>query len=354
MSAKNLAFIRRALLRWYDKNKRDLPWRNTKDPYAIWIAEAMLQQTQVRTVVPYYEKFLKAFPSVEALARAPQQRVLRFWSGLGYYRRAANLQLAARQLVRRHEGKIPRAFHELRSLPGIGDYTAGAILSIAFQQRYPALDGNARRVLSRIFMPAGDVALRDRAAKLVSSLRPGEINQALMDLGAVICTPRKPACNACPVADRCSARSRGALPTLEPKRNRIIVRNVAWPLIIVRHRDKILLRRRNAEDLLARLWELPGEEAAQPRELKIALQRQLRDLSIKIATPRRIGEIRHSITYRRIRAPIYVLDYRAPVKSRLPAPHWRWIRRSELDSYPMSSMTRKALRVFDSHEKSFS
>jgi A/G-specific adenine glycosylase len=353
MSANNLASIRGKLLRWYDKNKRDLPWRNTKDPYAIWVAETMLQQTQVKTVVPYYEKFLKAFSTVEALARAPRQRVLHLWSGLGYYRRAENLKQAARQLVRHHEGTIPRTYDELRALPGIGDYTAGAVLSIAYQQRYPALDGNTRRVLSRLFNLAGDRELRACAVQLVPLSNPGNFNQALMELGATICAPQEPRCAACPVASDCSARARRDL-SAPRNRTSAAFKRVTWPLAIVRHRGKILLRRRAANGLLARLWELPGGEIMQSERLETTLRRQLRDFSVKFSTPQRVGEIRHSITYRRIRAPIYLFESQSAVKIRLPASPWRWIQRSELSTYPMSSMTRKALRVFDIHEKSFS
>jgi A/G-specific adenine glycosylase len=352
MSAKNLSSIRRRLLRWYDKNKRDLPWRKTKDPYAIWVAETMLQQTQVKTVLPYYERFLKAFPTVDALARAPQQRVLRLWSGLGYYRRAENLRQAARQLVLHHEGEIPLNYDELRALPGIGDYTAGAVLSIAFQQRYPALDGNARRVLNRLFNLTVDTDLHTRALQLVPRSKPGDFNQALMELGATLCTPRKPNCGACPVAPNCFARSGNHLP--ERHRRARAIRDVTWPLAIVRQSGKILLRRRAAKALLAHLWELPGGEVRQRGKSETTLRRQLHDLSAEILAPRRIGEIRHSITYRRIRAPIYLFDHDPAINTRLPASHWRWVQTSKLGNYPMSSMTRKALRVFDIHEKSFS
>jgi A/G-specific adenine glycosylase len=353
MSAKNLASIRRRLLRWYDKNKRDLPWRNTKDPYAIWVAETMLQQTQVKTVLPYYERFLKAFPSVEALAQAPRQRILRVWSGLGYYRRAEYLRQAARQLVRRHQGKIPRDYDQLRSLPGIGDYTAGALLSIAFHQSYPALDGNARRVLTRIFNWTDDRALHDRAVRLVPVSEPGDFNQALMELGATLCTPRAPNCAACPVANDCAARLRNPLPVHSSARRQSRFKEVTWPLAIVRHRGKILLRRRAAGGLLARLWEFPGGETKPREKLENFLRRQLRALAARSAL-RRIGEFRHTITYRRIRAPIYLVDYQSALKIHLPAPHWQWTERSELADYPISSMTRKALRVFDVHEESSS
>jgi A/G-specific adenine glycosylase len=354
MAAKNLAPIRRRLLRWYDKNKRDLPWRKTRDPYAIWVAETMLQQTQVKTVIPYYERFLKAFPTVEALARAPQQRVLRMWSGLGYYRRAENLKQAARQLVRRCDGKIPRNHDALRALPGVGDYTAGAVLSIAYQQRFPALDGNTRRVLNRLFNLPDNTELQIRALQLVPRSRPGDFNQALMELGATLCAPRKPDCAACPVAADCTARVGSQLAAVSRRRSATAISAVTWPLAIVRHGGKLLLRRRAAKGLLAHLWEFPGGEAMKRNELETTFREQLRALPTEFATARKIGEFRHSITYRRIRAPIYLFDYHPATEMRLPAPHWRWIQRPHLTNYPMSSMTRKALRVFDIHEKSLS
>ena len=206
MPAKNLSLLRKKLLRWYDANKRDLPWRRSSDPYAIWLAETMLQQTQVKTALPYYERFLETFPSIEALARAPLQRVLRLWSGLGYYRRAENLKKAAVQVVRDHGGELPDDYHQLRRLAGIGDYTAGAILSIAFQQPYPAIDGNVRRVFARLFTITDEKLLRAMADRLVPKVRPGDFNQALMELGATLCTPKNPRCSACPVNRECAGR----------------------------------------------------------------------------------------------------------------------------------------------------
>ena len=354
MSAKNSSALRRKLLRWYEKNKRDLPWRKTDDPYAIWIAETMLQQTQVKTVLPYYDKFLKAFPNVDALARAPRERVLRLWSGLGYYRRAENLRSAARQLIRSNRGKIPRNYVELRALPGIGDYTAGAILSMAFRQRYPAVDGNVRRVLSRLFDLKNQTEVRARAAQLVPRSRPGDFNQALMELGATHCAPRLPNCAACPVNSECAARQSADFGRLLLSRKKNDFKDVTWPLAVVRRRGKILLRRRAATGLLARLWELPGGEIAKRERLEIALRRELQDSAGSFPAPRRIGELRHSITYRRIRAPVYLFDCPSPARIRLPGTNWRWAARSELDDYPLSSMTRKALRVFDLHEKTHS
>src|SRR5262249_5899325 len=208
-----------------------------------WISETMLQQTQVKTVLPYYERFLSVFPDIKALARAPLARVLRLWSGLGYYRRAENLSAAARQIVRQHGGKLPSDYSALRALAGIGDYTAGAILSIAFQQSYPAVDGNVRRVLGRLFGIHKESELRALAAQLVSKTQPGNFNQALMELGATLCAPAAPLCEGCPVASDCRSRTQKELPH-RTSRAPVKFIEMTWPLALVRHRGKILVRRR--------------------------------------------------------------------------------------------------------------
>lgn len=349
MSPEKFPALRQKLLRWYEKNRRDLPWRRTGDPYAIWISETMLQQTQVKTVLPYYERFLSAFPNVEALARAPLARVLRLWSGLGYYRRAENLSIAARQIARRHGGKLPPDYSELRALAGIGDYTAGAILSIAFQQPYPAVDGNARRVLSRLFGIHDDRTLGAIAGKLVSKTQPGNFNQALMELGATICAPAAPRCTVCPLGRDCKSRAEKKLPA-RAKRGSPKFIDVIWPLAVVRRRDKILLRRRAAGNLLAQLWELPGAPLTGALKAAGALRRELNFVPARLGTPRRIGEFRHAITYRRIRAPVYLLECTARAKIHLPQAKWRWIQADQVERWPISSMTKKALVLLTAHE----
>lgn len=353
MRAKNLPAFRRKLLRWYEKNKRDLPWRKSADPYAIWIAETMLQQTQVKTVLPYYQRFLTVFPTVAALARAPRRRVLALWSGLGYYRRAENLRAAARQLVGRHGGELPPNYDALRALPGVGDYTAGALLSMAFRQRYPAVDGNARRVLGRAFNLSDPAALRACAARLVPRSHPGAFNQALMELGATVCVPREPRCGACPVRGECALRGRrGAALRFRSPAKKKIFRHVIWPLAIVCSRDKILLHRRGPGGLLARLWELPGLEAVP--KASAGLRRAIRQCLKGVSPAKRIGELRHSITYRRIRAPVYLVNRPSNWHDRLPPSDWRWAGRSALGRLPMSSLSKKALRLFELHEASLS
>ena len=348
MSPNKLSLIRRNLLRWYDKTHRDLPWRRTRDPYAIWIAETMLQQTQVATVVSYYERFLKAFPTVAALDRAPLGRVLTLWSGLGYYRRAENLKKTARALIRNNGGRIPETYEALRGLPGIGDYTAGALMSIAFGKPYPAIDGNARRVLSRIFALDAEKKIRDVATRLVSASKPGYFNQGLMELGATVCITKKPHCDECPVASHCKGRA--AIPESVAKKPRTL-QDVTWPLAIVRNHGTILLRRRSPTGILAGLWELPGGEKKPGESFAAHMRHHLQTVRVSLTSPKRIGEIRHSITNRKIRSPIFLFDRRMPAKIDLPG-DWRWLYPSSLHRYPVSSMTLKAAKVLADYEKS--
>jgi A/G-specific adenine glycosylase len=265
------ARLRRSLLRWYRATARDMPWRRTKDPYPVWISEVMLQQTTVATVIPYYERFLRALPTVEALAAATEEEVLALWSGLGYYRRARALREAAEVVVRRHRGRFPTTVEELMALPGIGRYTAGAIASICFDRREPAVDGNAMRVLSRIYARGAEREIWRIAESLVPAASPGEWTQALIELGATICRPSRPGCDGCPAASECLSRKRGA-PLgrgARPKKPPAIRTGAAVALLV---RDgRVLLVRRSAAELLGGLWELPGTlpiALARPAALK--------------------------------------------------------------------------------------
>lgn len=273
--------VRSALLRWYRKHKRDLPWRTTTDPYAIWVSEVMLQQTQVATVVRYYQRFLARYPDPASLARADEEEVLALWSGLGYYRRARSLHAGAREVVKRHAGRVPADPAALRDLPGVGRYTAGAIASIAFSLAEPILDGNVRRVLSRLFAVKPGRGKSDRvearlwslAGELVRGRAPGDLNQALMELGAVICTPRAPRCDACPVAGSCRARTLGtpeAFPVAKARpRTTAIDVGVAWVL----RGGRILLERPDDDSPLRGTWDLPAFEGA-PQQVTAGLYRR--------------------------------------------------------------------------------
>jgi A/G-specific adenine glycosylase len=263
-----------ALLEHVDLTRRPMPWRETSDPYAIWVSEIMLQQTRVDTVIPYWNRWLERFPTVEHLARADLDDVLKEWEGLGYYSRARNLHSAARMVRERYEGRVPADPGDLRRLPGVGEYTAGAVASIAYGVATPAVDGNVRRVLARLYdlerpTPA---ALRDLAADLVPADRPGDFNQALMELGATICTPRSPDCPACPLAEWCAARRLDVQEERPlPKKRRPIPEEEVRTVILVRDDGAVLLGRRPEDGLLGGLWEFPGEPL--PDEVAALLER---------------------------------------------------------------------------------
>jgi A/G-specific adenine glycosylase len=263
-----VAAIRAALLTFFDESARDLPWRRTGDPYAVWVSEVMAQQTRVETAAPYYDRWLRTFPDIDALADAAPDAVLKAWEGLGYYSRARNLHSAARVVRERHGGALPGSYDELRALPGIGDYTAGAIASIAFGVPAPAVDGNVRRVLARLLDdPApGAAALRRTATALVPHDRPGDFNQAIMELGATICTPRAPACRRCPVADHCAARAAGTQlerPLAKPARSLPVI---DYATAVLRRLDgRVLIIRRPDTGLLAGMWCFPAIELPTPQ-----------------------------------------------------------------------------------------
>jgi A/G-specific adenine glycosylase len=268
------------LLPWYRKNRRDLPWRRTRDPYAIWVSETMLQQTRVDTVLPYYERFLRELPDVASLAEAPEERVLALWSGLGYYRRARMLHAAAKTVAASDDGRLPEDPRELQQLDGVGAYTAGAVASIAFGRRAPLVDGNVARVLARVFAmeedvkgAAGAARVWSLAAQLVGEVEgpPGDWNQALMELGAMVCTPREPRCRQCPVSATCEGRARGIaeqLPRTTPKRKPVAVQRVA---LVLASPSEVLLARRRPGALFGGLWEPPAADGADPRPLAARL-----------------------------------------------------------------------------------
>ena len=253
---------RRALLSWYDRHRRDLPWRGTKDPYRIWVSEVMLQQTTVKTATPYYEAFLKRFPTLQALAEEPEEEVLGAWSGLGYYHRARNLHRGAQHVAERHGGQFPKTLEAALAVPGVGLYTASAILSIAHGLPLPVVDGNVRRVLARLLALRGPEYRKDgpyynRAEELLDRERPGDWNQALMELGATVCTPRDPGCEACPLRSRCRARALGVVDELPEGRARRAPVDVQVAAALVEKDGKVLLVRRPEGRLLGRMWEVP-------------------------------------------------------------------------------------------------
>jgi len=321
------------LAEWYARGHRDLPWRRTADPYRIWVSEIMLQQTRAMAVVPYYHRFLERFPTLKALAAAPEQEVLALWSGLGYYSRARNLLRAARQIAAR--GAFPRRYDELRQLAGVGDYTAAALASIAFGEPRAVLDGNVLRVVARVKNDAGDIRspkARERfravAAGWLDRRQPGAFNQALMELGATVCLPRRPLCPRCPLHGQCLAQQQGTVEQLPVKLGHVQPERIEAVLLLVRRGRRILLRQRPAtEGRMPGFWELPAPEHL-PGGSAGAV----------------IGQFRHTITHHHY--TFTVRAARAP--KRLPAGSlFRWLEPSEAGGIPLSTTAKKALRLAD-------
>ncbi|MEZ5330474.1 MAG: A/G-specific adenine glycosylase [Thermoanaerobaculia bacterium] len=341
---------RTALTRWYEDHRRDLPWRRTRDPYRIWVSEVMLQQTRVEVVVPYFERFLERFPDVGALAAAAESEVLSLWSGLGYYGRARRLHAAAREIVRQG-GKIPADLVGLSRLPGVGRYTAAAVASIAYGEPVAVLDGNVERVGSRLLASVEDpkrASARRRleavAEALLDPADPGRSNQALMELGATVCTPRSPDCSSCPLAGLCRARILEEVERYPPPRTRRRPVRIELAAALVLDGGRVLLMRRAEEEsLLPGTWELPwcecGGDLALDLELDLA-----RRYGGSWTLTRRIGTVRHAITHRDIRLQLYDgrLTAGASIAERSEA---GWFRQDEIARLPVSSLVTKALRL---------
>jgi A/G-specific adenine glycosylase len=317
------AALRRGLLAFFDARARDLPWRRSADPYAIWVSEVMLQQTRVETVIPYFERWLERFPDVASLAEAPEADVLKAWEGLGYYRRARNLHRAAALVRERHQGRVPATSAGLRELPGVGVYTAGAVASIAFGEAVPAVDGNVRRVLSRLFDLAAPSAreLEALAAELVDPSRPGDFNQAVMELGATVCTSHDPGCARCPVSRACLALRRGTVAERPLPRRRAEAPHRVHALAVVWARGpagaggpvRLLVRQRPAEGLLGGLWEFPGTAAHEGADLMEVARAVASGLGVTLSsaplTP--LPEVRHAFTHLRVTYRPYLVEARS-------------------------------------------
>lgn len=347
-----VAMARGALVRWYAAHARPLPWRGGRDPYAIWVSEVMLQQTRAATVGPYYERWLSAFPTVFALAAAELPAVLAVWQGLGYYGRARNLHRAARELVADRAGVWPRTAAAWRTLPGVGAYTAGAVASIAFGERVPAVDGNVVRVLSRWAGLSGDPATaRGRhavtalAGRFADCPLPGDVNQALMDLGATVCTPTSPACLLCPLAEGCGARATGRERLLPETRRRARPRPEHCFAVVARRprSQRRLVARRPATGLLGGLWEFPLL-IADPATDPVALARATYGLSL--ARARIQPSLRHVFTHidRRV-TPVLGESRDAPIEGAGGYAEWQWVTPGELVELPLSAFMRKIVRA---------
>jgi A/G-specific adenine glycosylase len=343
----------RRLRRWFRRHARDLPWRRTRDPYAIWVSEVMLQQTQVATVVPYFERFLKSFPSLHDLAEADEQAVLRQWEGLGYYRRARELHRAARLVVEQHHGRIPADPAELERLPGFGRYTAGAVLSQAYDARLPILEANSRRVLARLIGYRGDPRrgpgqrlLWNAAQTLLPRRRTGEFNQAMMELGALVCTNQDPRCPACPLRDVCRAHRNGATDRIPPPQGRPPTEHVQEVAVVVRRRGRVLLVQRPGSGRWAGLWEFPHAPVHRDEPPQQAASRILRELTgIQADAGPTLITFSHGIMRYRITLRCVEAEYRSGSFACGAYAAGRWIRPGDLDAYPVSAPQRRLARL---------
>ena len=358
-----LAKFRKQLLGWFRQFQRDLPWRRTRDPYRIWLSEIMLQQTRVAAAIPYYERFLQRFPDVHALAAAPPEEVLRLWSGLGYYSRARNLQKAAQQIIAKHAGQFPTRMDEALALPGVGNYTAAAILSIAFGEKHAVLDGNVARVLARLGAIRGDLRepqrwqeLQKEADRLLEPKSPGDWNQAMMELGATVCTPKSPQCLLCPVAQFCEGRRLGIAESLPEKRKKranvdvtlaagVFADENGWTLLLPPPEEEGTFTLADyVPTLVSRLWHFPtvsvtGDPSTKLRASLRKLLRGGRNETLHLAPA---GEVRHSVTYR----DITIVPFRINVK-KLPRikDARRVLLRDVSSALPVSNLTRKVARA---------
>ncbi|MDB5054857.1 MAG: A/G-specific adenine glycosylase [Bacilli bacterium] len=365
-------FFSAELLQWYGRSKRDLPWRRNKNPYYIWVSEIMLQQTRVDTVIPYFHRFIEKFPTVAALSHAPEEEVLKAWEGLGYYSRARNLQSAVREVHEQYNGIVPSAKADISALKGVGPYTAGAILSIAYNQPEPAVDGNVMRVLSRYFLLEEDIAkastrisIERLAQELIPAGEAGDFNQALMELGATVCTPRAPQCLTCPVLEHCAGRLAGRAEELPLKTKAKPPRPERRAVALVEgsgaHAGRLLIRQRPQDGLLARMWELPhaelplaaaaGEGAAAPargtrrRSGRASAPEESHDavmtfLQERLAAADGIGIVpmewimnaEHAFSHIHWDMLVYRCRYAAVSNLMLP-PNYRWLDLAEMEQY---------------------
>lgn len=336
--------VSRAIVRWFKQHGRPLPWRESRDPYAIWISEVMLQQTQVRTVIPYWERWMKLFPRVEDLAGAEEEMVLKAWEGLGYYRRARHLQAAARIVTEKFQGVLPENFEAILDLPGVGRYTAGAICSIAFGQAVPVVDGNVERVLSRLFLISGRAELWRMATRLVESVprEAGAFNQGIMELGATLCSPRAPKCPACPVRRLCAARADGRVAEFPKASPKPAPRNRRYVAVILRDGPAVLVRKRDRDGVNGALWEFPNFEVRPSRGVNRQLALFL-DQPDSLRSLRRFATLRHTITRNRIQLDVYAGSASgSQLADRLGS---RWIAIAELENLPFSSAHARLRRL---------
>ncbi|MCH8566821.1 MAG: A/G-specific adenine glycosylase [Balneolales bacterium] len=346
------------LVNWYQENKRDLPWRRTSDPYLIWVSEIMLQQTRVDQAIPYYHRFTERFPDIDSLARAERQELLRVWEGLGYYSRARNLQDAAKTVVSKHEAKFPETYDEIIALKGIGPYTAAAISSIAFGLPHAVVDGNVIRVISRFFGIDKDVSqsavkneIQEIADELLLRESPSDFNQAMMELGATVCSPKNPKCGECPVQDGCLAfktLQTDSIPYKAPKK-KVPHHHIAVG-VCENDKGEILIALRPEDKMLGGLWEFPGGKKETGETIEQTLVREFyEETGLKITPKQKITEIRHAYSHFKITLHAWICNVDEGILKPKASKEIRWIHPSELHTYPFPKANRKLTELLTEH-----
>lgn len=339
----------RILLIWYSINARSLPWRGQSDAYAVWVSEIMLQQTRVETVIPYFLHWMDTFPTVQALANSDEHQVLNSWEGLGYYSRARGMLKAARLICEKHTGKLPSTAVELMTLPGIGRYTAAAISSIAFGADEAVLDGNVKRVLARVFhfkqpvnTPDGEKQLWQLADQLLPHGKAGDYNQAVMDLGATVCTPKSPRCESCPVKLQCEANKLGLQTKLPVMLEKPPVPHLTVCAAIIHKNDQVLIARRPSKGLLGGMWEFPGGKLEQGESFEQALAREIREeLAADITVHSHLGVYHHAYTHFKVTLNAYHASLAGAEPLAVEASEIRWVNINELVNFPMGKIDRR-------------
>ena len=347
--------FRKKLLRWYRTHRRNLPWRQTEDSYKIWISEIMLQQTTVAAVIPYYERWMRLFPDIETLSQASLQKILKAWEGLGYYQRAKNLHKAAQIVCKEYQGHIPSDYGRLIRLPGLGPYTTSALLSFAHNLPYSVVEANVRRVLMRLIRFKGQPPEDDFFSSLLKPLiplkNPGQFNQAMMELGALVCKPRHPLCLLCPVTEFCQAYETGEQEIIPPPKKRS-TQKIEAVIAIVRRDRRYLIQKRPSRGLLADLWEFPGGKRKPSESCLHALRREIyEELGVKVIESKFLTKVRHA--YTQYQVTLYAYECRLEAVPRLEKGRHRWLTLRGLRRFPFPSGSAKIVRFLEAMEKSF-
>jgi A/G-specific adenine glycosylase len=351
MRDSNLQSIRKRLLDWYVVNQRRLPWRDTGDPYRIWVSEVMLQQTQVKTVIPYYASFLDTFPYVGKLAGADLERVLKAWEGMGYYARARNLHRAARDVCERHDARVPDDAVAFRALPGVGDYICAAVQSIAFGAPLAVVDGNVKRVLARLFeiedpvnVPKSRKTFQSTADRLLDTKNPGAFNQAVMELGALVCAPIRPACDDCPVRGGCKARKSSRQQEIPYRVKRRPTPTWSVAVGVVEKDNRVLITRRKADGLLGGLWEFPGGKINDGETAGDACEREVREeTGLSVEVEEHVALVKHAYTHFKVELDVFRCRYRGGDVVLDGPVDYRWIDLEDIGDYPIPKASHKIL-----------